>query len=116
MKTTEGKLRYELIPVHAHEGLALGFEEGAQKYAPEDWRKLDVETLIGAALRHINKIRGGKVFDQDSGPILEGVVVRVQHAYKAMASLAMVSELLREEIEQADEGGKDVGADGKGVS
>lgn len=103
MKTTEGKLRYELIPAHSLEQLALAFEDGAQKYEVDDWKKLDVETLIGAAIRHIQAIRSGEIFDIDTKVKIRGRKARVQHAGLAMAGMAMVAELLRKDIDNVDQ-------------
>lgn len=107
MKTSAGKLRYELVPPHVYEGLALGYEEGAQKYQPGDWEKLDVETLMGAVFRHLNAIRKGEIFDTDTKMKLNGQEkIRIQHAYLAMTSISMISELLRKDVASVDQGRK----------
>lgn len=95
LKDSKGKVQYGLIPPHALEGMALTFMDGAKKYAPGNWKQLDVETLLEANLRHAQKIRMGEIFASDSG---------LQHAAHMMAGAAMVYELIRIEL-----GGVDLG-------
>lgn len=53
-----GKGRFELIPPEIEKRLALHFQAGAEKYDAWNWGKgLPLSSLLGAALRHANKIK-----------------------------------------------------------
>lgn len=68
MKFDTAKLRYELIPPKALKALATILTFGARAYKPNNWQKInDPNRYIGAAMRHFEAYRAGKVYDEDSG-------------------------------------------------
>lgn len=67
MKFDSAKLRYELIPHSALEGLAKVLTYGARKYKPENWRKGEINRYVGAAYRHFEAWRAGEKNDPESG-------------------------------------------------
>jgi hypothetical protein len=59
--TQDGKGRYDLLPFHAVYQLARLFEEGAKKYAAENWRKgIPLRRFLDSALRHLMKAAEGQ--------------------------------------------------------
>lgn len=70
MKTVEGKVPYELIPVESMEQFARAMEAGAKEYKPNDWREeagMAWTWLIAAALRHSWALLRGEDIDPKSG-------------------------------------------------
>lgn len=70
MKSIEGKIPYELIPVVSMEQFALAMKYGADKHEKDDWRKgkgMPWTWLIAAALRHSYALLKGENYDKDSG-------------------------------------------------
>lgn len=63
--TAEGKGRYDLLPTYAIKRLAQHFENGARKYADENWRKgIPLRRFLDSALRHaFNYLEGQR--DED---------------------------------------------------
>jgi hypothetical protein len=63
-----GKLLLDLVPPEFMEGLAIPFMYGAQKYAPNLWKKNPMEQFrcINSAQRHINAFRKGEQFDSEA--------------------------------------------------
>ena len=59
----------ELVPLEALEGIVKVLEYGAQKYAPDNWKKVPnaIESYRGALLRHLTKLQAGEEFDMESG-------------------------------------------------
>ena len=67
-----GKPRMELIDSTAELDLAVILTQGAKKYTPDGWRGgIDLEDgddrIMGALMRHVNAIRRGEVYDEESG-------------------------------------------------
>ena len=63
-----GKLRYDLIPVGPLRELAEVFTAGAEKYAPDNWRKgMSFSRMIGPLFRHLEKWRSGETRDAETG-------------------------------------------------
>ena len=86
MKSTEGKTPYELIPPEAMEQFALAMQEGADKYAQDDWRKsngMPWTWLLAAILRHTFALLRGEDIDPQSPR-------KLHHGAKIMASAAML--------------------------
>lgn len=85
-KFDAGKPRYDLMPFAALDevGRVLGY--GAEKYGPENWRRVPDANAryIAAALRHISAYQQGKEFDEESG---------LPHLAHALTSLLFVLEL-----------------------
>ena len=67
LKRDGGKIRMELIPPRALEGVAEVLTFGAQKYEAESWRQVEVDRYIGAALRHLSAIMRGEKYDPETG-------------------------------------------------
>ena len=87
-KYDEGKVRLELVPPRAIEGLGKVLTMGAEKYGANNWRKCeDTERYMGAALRHINARRQGELVDPESG---------LDHLFHAMTNLMFITELTQE--------------------
>lgn len=84
-KYDTGKPRYGLIPPLAEEELAKVLTFGAEKYEPDNWRKVDdLSRYVDATLRHISAYRKGSSFDDESG---------LHHLAHAMCCLAFITEL-----------------------
>lgn len=91
-KYDEGKLRYDLVPVEAHEALAEVFTYGATKYDDNNWQSVETERYIAAMFRHINAWRKGESFDFESG---------LHHLKHALTNVAII--LWQEESKLAKE-------------
>lgn len=76
-----------LIPGSASVHMALGLEDGAEKYGPFNWRDDPVEAMvyIAACKRHIDAWMDGEDFARDSG---------AHHLGHAMASLAILIDAM----------------------
>ena len=58
--TREGKGRFDLIPPHFLERIAVHFENGAHKYGDNNYRKgIPTSRCVDSCMRHINKFRQG---------------------------------------------------------
>lgn len=68
-KFDTGKPLIGAIPPHAELAVARVMTFGAQKYARDNWRKIDdIPTrYMDAALRHLNAVRRGETVDPESG-------------------------------------------------
>lgn len=87
-KYDSGKPRYGLIPPLAEEELAKVLTFGAEKYAPDNWRKVDDLTrYVDATMRHISAYRKGEKLDGESG---------LHHLAHAMCCLTFIVELEKE--------------------
>jgi hypothetical protein len=84
----DGKGRYDLLPMHAVQRLALIFERGAAKYGEDNWRKgQPLSRYIDSALRHLCMFAEGRR-DED-------------HAAQALwniAALIETAEMIRREL------------------
>jgi len=84
-KYDEGKLRMDLIPYEAVEGMAqvLGF--GAEKYDEHNWRKgIKHSRLYAATLRHLTAYWKGETIDPESG---------FNHLKHALTNISMILAL-----------------------
>jgi hypothetical protein len=63
------KLRYNLLPMDAVDEVVRRFTHGAQKYAPDNWKRVEnpVERYATALMRHYSAWRQGEVVDGESG-------------------------------------------------
>jgi hypothetical protein len=62
------KIRLELLPIAALEEVGKVLTFGAQKYAPDNWRKgFEYRRLIGAILRHVYSFARGQDLDPETG-------------------------------------------------
>ena len=80
----EMKLRYDLMPPHALEGVVKVITYGAKKYAPNNWKYVSKDRYIAAAYRHLEAYRKGEYLDEES---------KLEHIYHAMTCLTFISEL-----------------------
>jgi len=70
LKNDKYKNRLELIPTELIEEVGRVLTFGANKYAPNAWRKAkeeDYGRFVGAAMRHLEAYRKGEYFDPESG-------------------------------------------------
>ena len=84
---TEGKLRWELLPIPLMEKLVEVYEFGANKYGPNTWQELEdgEDRYLGAMFRHLNAHKKGEKIDPESG------LLHVQHmAWNAIAIMYTV--------------------------
>lgn len=84
MKFDDGKLRYDLIPSIATEGLAAVLTYGAKKYKPDNWRSVEPQRYVGAFDRHWHAYLQGELIDKESG---------LPHLAHCMTNLAFLLEL-----------------------
>lgn len=84
------KPKMHLIPPLMEEEVAKVLTFGAQKYGAENWRTLDdlQNRYISAALRHINSIKRGEQYDEESGLL---------HAAHAVCCLMFLGEIQLED-------------------
>ncbi len=62
------KLRYDLVPVYPMEQIAKVFTKGAEKYAPNNWRRGMPWSEVQASLeRHLALYKEGEDFDLETG-------------------------------------------------
>ncbi len=68
-KFDAGKLRFSLLPAAAVRAVVGVLEYGAQKYAPDNWRKVPDarQRYFDAAQRHLWAWWGGEKVDAESG-------------------------------------------------
>lgn len=67
-KDDDGKLRWDLLPLHLIEKVVEVYTFGAQKYAPNSWQNLEdgYNRYKAAMLRHLTAHEKGEVIDSDS--------------------------------------------------
>lgn len=91
LKFDEGKLRYNLIPPSSTKALAKVLTYGANKYSPNNWRKVDnIDRYIDALYRHLEAWRSGEECDPESG---------FTHLEHAITNVAFLIELTKEKDE-----------------
>lgn len=68
-KHDSGKPRYDLLPAAAEAEIVEVLTHGADKYAPDNWRKVTdpVERYYAALRRHLAAWRLGEELDSESG-------------------------------------------------
>ena len=81
IKSDNGKLRYDLVPVEIHESLAKVITYGANKYSDDNWIGIEVKRYEAALFRHINEWRKGNDIDKESG---------YHHLEHALSNLAFI--------------------------
>lgn len=70
VKFDESKLRLELLEPEFIKGIGKIITFGADKYAPNNWKKADEDGQLrikGALLRHLYAYLGGEEFDPETG-------------------------------------------------
>lgn len=67
LRYNEGKLRYDLLEPYAIEELVRVFSKGAQKYAPNNWKKgMEWSKVLASLKRHIAAFEKGEDVDQET--------------------------------------------------
>lgn len=68
-KFDSGKRRYSLVPRLAHNQVVDVLDYGANKYSPDNWRKVpDLQPrYYDALMRHVDAFRGGEQRDPETG-------------------------------------------------
>lgn len=84
MKFDTDKLRFDLIPAIATEGLAAVLTYGAKKYKPNNWRSVDPQRYVAAFERHWHAYISGELLDKESG---------LPHLAHCMTNLSFLLEL-----------------------
>lgn len=86
VKADDNKLRYDLVPLTALEGLASILTFGAKKYAPDGWRTVPEgkKRYYSALLRHYKAMRDGEELDPESG---------LPHKYHFLCNAMFLAEL-----------------------
>ena len=84
-KKDDNKMRYDLIPPSLMKGVAQVLTFGAEKYEPNNWKKVDnPERYVAALYRHLEAWREGEETDYESG---------LSHLAHAATNLAFLIEL-----------------------
>ncbi len=99
-KHDTGKVQFELYPVSAYEGCAKVLTFGANKYAPNEWKKVPnaLNRYYGALIRHLNAQKlhldnGGEglALDDESG---------LPHLDHAQCCLVFLRELTKTKVNE----------------
>lgn len=90
MKFDDNKLMFRLIPPEIKLWLAEILTHGAQKYAPDNWKKIEVERYWDALDRHINAYQLGEDFDKDS---------KMHHLKHALTNMMFITWLEIKKLE-----------------
>jgi len=84
-KSDSNKLRYDLIPPSLMRNVASVLTFGAEKYEPNNWKKVDdPERYVAALYRHLEAWREGGGTDHES---------RLSHLAHAATNIAFLIEL-----------------------
>jgi hypothetical protein len=76
---SEGKGRFDLIPIQGLMRLAVHYERGAKKYSDRNWEKgMDISRYCDAALRHMVKYIAG-FNDEDHLAAVAWNVMSIMH-------------------------------------
>jgi len=99
IKTAEGKVPLQLLPLWALFGLARVFAYGATKYAPGNWLlasdQAAIDRYIGALLRHVSEMQlDVQATDHES---------RLPHIDHAIASLVMLRGILIQHFDMEED-------------
>lgn len=87
MKFDSEKVRLNLIPPAAEMELGKVLTFGAVKYEANSWQNVEnaIDRYTAAAMRHINAIRQGELYDSESGLL---------HSAHAACNMMFVTELM----------------------
>lgn len=68
IKSDEGKLRWDLLPMKPIESLVAVLTHGAAKYSPDNWQRVKPfkERYYAALMRHLAAWKEGESIDADS--------------------------------------------------
>lgn len=76
--SSDGKGRFDLLPVEAIQALARRFEYGAKLHGANNWRKgMPNSSLYDSALRHLFQAMGGDTSEDHLGACLWNVSVLI---------------------------------------
>jgi hypothetical protein len=68
VKYDDGKIRWDLLPIHPLYELAFVYTVGARKYEDDNWRKgMDYRKMVRAIWNHLTKWLAGHERDADDG-------------------------------------------------
>ena len=69
VKYDQGKPRYDLIPWECMDDVAAVLTYGAQKYEPDNWKRVSnsKSRYIAAAFRHLASRARGEIYDKETG-------------------------------------------------
>ena len=68
LRYNSNKLRLDLVPTSLTRYVGAALTYGAEKYAPNNWRKgFDYSSIIASLKRHLADFEEGKDFDEESG-------------------------------------------------
>ena len=67
LKFDEKKLRWDLLPIDCVEEVVKILTFGAEKYAPNNWQKIESDRYFAALMRHLSASRQGQLIDDESG-------------------------------------------------
>lgn len=68
LRFNQGKPKWSLVDFKSMEPMIRVLEFGAQKYAPENWKKgLDTTEILESMMRHLAALMDGEETDPESG-------------------------------------------------
>ena len=104
VKLDDGKLRFDLVPTSALDGLAEVFTMGANKYTPNGWRTVPNARVryYSALMRHLQAWRKGEEVDPESG---------LSHLKHAITNVAFLLELDNDSTNSKEDGSRDTVSD-----
>lgn len=71
-----GKLRYDLVPTYAQEQYVRVLTYGANKYAPNNWKRgMKWTSVLASMKRHIAAFEAGEDFDPETGELHMGHIM-----------------------------------------
>ena len=88
LRYNQGKLKWSLVDFKSLEGLVEVLEYGANKYAPDNWKKgMPVKEVAESLMRHLFAFLGGEDVDPESG---------CRHISHVMCNAMFIEFILRE--------------------
>ena len=73
--TTEGKIRWDLVPIEALRRVAIHYTNGAKKYEANNWKKgISTERFIESATRHWAEYRLGEREEDNLSAVIFNVL------------------------------------------
>ena len=88
LRYNQGKLKWSLIDFKSLEGLVEVLEYGANKYAPDNWKKgMPVKEVAESLMRHLFAFLDGEDVDPESG---------CRHISHVMCNAMFIEFILRE--------------------
>jgi hypothetical protein len=88
LRYNQGKLKWSLVDFKSLEGLVEVLEYGANKYAPDNWKKgMPVKEVAESLMRHLFAFLDGEDVDPESG---------CRHISHVMCNAMFIEFILRE--------------------